>query len=45
MRPPHIDWEYNPVGSYVTEFDLEDGLKENGYAFPSRGWRKHSMCG
>lgn len=26
MRPPHIDWEYNPVGSYVREFDLEEGL-------------------
>ena len=22
LRPPHIDWEYNPVGSYVKEFDL-----------------------
>ena len=28
LSPPHIDWEYNPVGSYVTEFDLADGLKE-----------------
>lgn len=26
LRPPHIDWEYNPVGSYVKEFDLEEGL-------------------
>lgn len=22
LRPPHIDWEHNPVGSYVTEFNL-----------------------
>lgn len=22
LRPPHIDWEENPVGSYVKEFDL-----------------------
>ena len=26
LRPPSIDWEYNPVGSYVKEFDLADGL-------------------
>ncbi len=27
LRPPHIDWEDNPVGSYVREFDLESGLE------------------
>ena len=27
LRPPHIDWEYDPVSSYVKEFDLEEGLK------------------
>ena len=27
LRPPHIDWERNPVGSYVREFDLDAGLK------------------
>ena len=26
LRPPKIDWEHNPVGSYVREFDLEPGL-------------------
>lgn len=26
LRPPSIDWEYNPVGSYVKEFDLADEL-------------------
>ena len=26
LRPPHIDWEYNPVGSYVREFDLSPAL-------------------
>ena len=26
LRPPHIDWDYNPVGSYVKEFDLEEPL-------------------
>jgi len=26
LRPPQIDWERNPVGSYVREFDLEAGL-------------------
>ena len=37
MRPPHIDWEYNPVGSYVTEFDLEDGLKEKRVCISFQG--------
>lgn len=26
LRPPHIDWEYNPVASYVKEFDLNKEL-------------------
>lgn len=26
LRPPYIDWEDNPVGSYVKEFDLEDSF-------------------
>lgn len=26
LRPPRIPWDYNPVGSYVREFDLEPGL-------------------
>lgn len=25
LRPPQIDWEDDPVGSYVREFDLPDG--------------------
>ncbi len=27
LRPPEIDWEDAPVGSYVREFDLEPGLR------------------
>ena len=27
LRPPEIDWEDNPVGSYVREFDLDPGLR------------------
>lgn len=27
LRPPRIDWEYNPVASYVKEFDLKEELK------------------
>ncbi|MBT9774924.1 DUF4981 domain-containing protein [Clostridium sp. MCC353] len=27
LRPPHIDKEYNPVGSYVREFDLKSSLE------------------
>lgn len=26
LRPPHISWNNNPVGSYVKEFILEDAL-------------------
>ena len=26
MRPPCIDWDYDPVGSYVKEFDLDAAL-------------------
>ena len=26
LRPPQIDWEDNPVGCYVREFDLDPGL-------------------
>ena len=27
LRPPKISSEYNPVGSYVKEFELEQNLK------------------
>lgn len=26
LRPPYVDWEYNPVGSYVKNFDLNENL-------------------
>ena len=28
LRPPHIDWQNNHVGSYVREFDLDPGLRD-----------------
>ncbi len=28
LRPPHIDWEYNPVASYIKEFDLKEELEQ-----------------
>lgn len=28
LRPPHISWEHNPVGSYVTYFELKKELKQ-----------------
>jgi beta-galactosidase len=28
LRPPHISEDYNPVGSYVKYFDLEENLKD-----------------
>ena len=27
LRPPQVDMEHNPVGSYVREFDLEESLR------------------
>ncbi|HEX3075330.1 MAG TPA: beta-galactosidase, partial [Lachnospiraceae bacterium] len=27
LRPPHISWDYNPVGSYVKYFELDGNLK------------------
>ena len=30
IRPPQVDMEYNPVGSYVREVDLEAGLRDKG---------------
>ena len=27
LKPPEIDWEDDPVGSYVREFDLDPGLR------------------
>lgn len=32
LRPPQIDWEDDPVGSYVKEFDL------------TPGWEGHRVC-
>ena len=29
LRPPHVSKKYNPVGSYVKYFDLNDELKNN----------------
>lgn len=37
LRPPHIDWDYCPVGSYVTYFDLEDGLKNKPVCISFQG--------
>ena len=27
LRPPHIDWDNNPVGSYLRTFDLDEPLR------------------
>ena len=27
LRPPHVDWDDNPVGSYVKEFETDAALK------------------
>lgn len=37
LRPPHIDKEYNPVGSYIKEFDLEEELEHKQIAISFQG--------
>ena len=27
LKPPHVDWDDNPVGSYVKEFETDAALK------------------
>ena len=40
LRPPHIDWDNNPVGSYVTEFDLEPALRGKRVCISFQGVEK-----
>lgn len=37
LRPPQVDMENNPVGSYVREFDLEEGLLGNRVCISFQG--------
>ena len=37
LRPPQIDWEDCPVGSYVREFDLDPGLRGNRVCISFQG--------
>ena len=37
LRPPEIDWEDCPVGSYVQEFDLDPGLREKQVCISFQG--------
>ena len=37
LRPPQIDWEDDPVGSYVREFDLDPGLRGKGVCVSFQG--------
>ena len=40
LRPPQIDWDYNPVGSYVTEFDLNPALRGKPVCISFQGVEK-----
>ena len=40
LRPPHIDWDNDPVGSYVRYFDLEPGLKGKRVCISFQGVEK-----
>ena len=33
LRPPHISKEYNPVGSYIKYFELDEKLKDKKRTF------------
>lgn len=37
LRPPFVDREYNPVGSYVTFFDIPDFFKEKKVCISFKG--------
>ncbi len=37
LRPPEIDWEDCPVGSYVRRFDLDPGLRGKGVCVSFQG--------
>jgi len=37
LRPPQIDWEDGPVGSYVREFDLDPGLRSKRVCISFQG--------
>jgi len=40
LLPPHIDWDRNPVGSYVRCFDLEEGLRGKRVCISFQGVEK-----
>ena len=37
LRPPQVDMEHNPVGSYVREFDLEESLWDKAVCISLQG--------
>ena len=37
LRPPQIDWDYNPVGSYVRFFDLAPNLRDRDICISFQG--------
>ena len=45
LRPPEIDWEDCPVGSYIRTFDLAPACWERRSASASRGWNRPSISG
>lgn len=40
IRPPQIDWDNNPVGSYVRYFDLDENLKGKSVCISFQGVEK-----
>lgn len=44
LRPPHIEWSYNPVGSYVREFDLDSNLLGGRVCISFQGVEQAFYC-
>ena len=40
IRPPQVDMEHNPVGSYVRQFDLDEGLRGKRICISFQGVEK-----
>ncbi len=37
LRPPQIDWDYDPVGSYVCTFDVDEALRNKRICISFQG--------
>ena len=45
LRPPQVDWNDDPVGSYVKEFDLDESLRGQRVCVSFQGVEQAMYCG